>query len=328
MNKSLWFSLGIAAGLLAAVGFGFAISGQPSRSDALPREAAYTPPTAPAPIPSDGKLRIIVFGAHPDDSEISAGGSAIKWSKAGHHVKFVAMTNGDIGHWQMAGGPLAQRRYAEVQKAAGILGVTTDVVDNHDGELMPTLENRRTVTRLIRQWQADVIITHRPNDYHPDHRYTGVLVQDSAYMVAVPYFCPDTPPIRGNPVFLYSADFFQRPNPFRADVAVAIDDVIEQKVDALTGMDSQFYEGGALGYLQPLEDTDTAHQARRQLVRQGFKARFAHVADTNRAKLVELYGEKDGKQVKYAEAFEICEYGRQPSKEELVKLFPFVPTGK
>jgi len=273
----------------------------------------------------DGKLRVIVFGAHPDDCEIRAGGTAILWSKLGHHVKFVSLTNGDIGHWAMAGGALARRRNAEVQEAAKILGTTTEVLDIHDGELMPTLENRRTVTRLIRGWNADVVIGHRPNDYHPDHRYTGVLMQDSAYMVAVPFFCPDAPPLKRNPVFLYSYDRFQHPNPFRPDVVVAIDDVIDQKVEALVKMESQFIEGGALGSADRAPKDEVSRQTRRQQVRESFKRRFARVADSCRDKLIELYGEEAGKQVKYAEAFMICEYGRQPSKEALRQLFPFLP---
>ena len=273
----------------------------------------------------DGKLRIIVFGAHPDDCEIRAGGTAILWSKLGHHVKFVSLTNGDIGHWGMAGGALAKRRNAEVQAAAKILGTTTEVLDIHDGELMPTLENRRTVTRLIRGWNADVVIGHRPNDYHPDHRYTGVLMQDSAYMVAVPFFCPDSPPLKRNPVFLYSYDRFQHPNPFRPDVVVAIDEVIDQKVDALVKMESQFIEGGALGSADRAPKDEASRQARRQAVREAFKGRFARVADNCREKLIELYGEEAGKKVKYAEALMICEYGRQPSKEALRQLFPSLP---
>src|SRR5947209_15358572 len=133
-------------------------------------------------------LRIIVFGAHPDDCELDAGGTAARWAKLGHKVKFVSTTNGDIGHHQMAGGILARRRAAEVKKCAEILGVTTEVLDNHDGELMPTLENRKAVVRLIRGWNADLVIAPRPNDYHPDHRYTGILVQDAAFMVIVPGF--------------------------------------------------------------------------------------------------------------------------------------------
>jgi LmbE family N-acetylglucosaminyl deacetylase len=156
-------------------------------------------------------LRIIVFGAHPDDAEYRGAGVAMKWAKLGHHVKLVSATNGDIGHWQMAGGPLALRRKKEVLAVAQKLGVTNEVLDIHDGEIMPTLENRRMITRLIRQWNADVVITNRPNDYHPDHRYTSILVQDSAYMVGVPFFTPDVPPLKRNPVFLYTSDRFQRP---------------------------------------------------------------------------------------------------------------------
>src|SRR5256714_13903383 len=179
---------------------------------------------------SDGKLRIIAFGAHPDDCELKTAGTAAKWAALGHHVKFVSVTNGDIGHWKMAGGPLAQRRTAEVKKCAEILGIETQVLDIHDGELLPTLENRRTITRLIREWNADVVMSHRPNDYHPDHRYTGVLVQDAAYMVTVPFFCPDVPHLTTNPVFPFYPDSFQRPNPFQPDVVVNIDSVIERKL--------------------------------------------------------------------------------------------------
>src|SRR5690349_11587989 len=175
----------------------------------------------------DGKLRIIIFGAHPDDAEYRGAGVAIKWAKQGHHVKFVSATNGDIGHWEMAGGPLALRRKQEVEAVAKSFGVANEVLDIHDGEIMPTLENRRTFTRLIREWNADIVIANRPNDYHPDHRYTSILVQDSAYMVGVPFFTPSVPPLKRNPVFLYASDRFQRPNPFRAAVAVSIDDVIE-----------------------------------------------------------------------------------------------------
>lgn len=268
-------------------------------------------------------LKIIVFGAHPDDCEIRAGGVAALWAKHGHQVKFVSMTNGDIGHWAMAGGPLAQRRTAEVQEAARILGITSEVLDIHDGELLPTLENRRIMTRLIRQWEADIVIGHRPNDYHPDHRYTGVLMQDSAFMVTVPFFCPDVPPLKRNPVFLYSYDTFQRPNPFRPDIVVAIDEVIEQKLDALVAIESQFVEGGALGSAETAPKTEAERQKKREEVREAFRRRFAQIADRCRDKLVELYGPERGKAVKYAEAFEVCEYGRQPSKEEILQLFPF-----
>jgi N-acetylglucosamine malate deacetylase 1 len=290
-----------------------------------PGQAASANAAAPAQQPpDDGKLRIIVFGAHPDDAEFVSAGVAMKWARAGHHVKLVSTTNGDIGHWQMAGGPLAMRRTKEVEEVARRLGVTVEVLDIHDGEIMPTLENRRLVTRLIRQWKADVVITHRPNDYHPDHRYTSLLVQDSAYMVTVPFWCPDATPLQRNPVFLYSSDRFQTPTPFRADVAIAVDEVIEPMVHALMAMESQLHEGGANGHagLFP-PGNEAARQKRREAVRAGLIKRYAAQADRFRPTLVKFYGEESGKKVRYAQAFEICEYGRQPSQEELRKIFPF-----
>jgi LmbE family N-acetylglucosaminyl deacetylase len=270
-----------------------------------------------------GTLRIIAFGAHPDDNELRLGGTAAKWAALGHQVKFVAVTNGDIGHWREAGGPLARRRTAEVEAVAKILGITTQVLDIHDGELEPTLENRRTITRLIRDWKADIVLGHRPNDYHPDHRAVGQLVQDASYMVTVPFFCPDTPHLERNPVFLSYQDNFTRPNPMQADIVVAIDDVVEKKLAATEAMPSQFYEGGANGGPE-LVPTDAAGKTKRaNEVREGFKRRFSGPAQRFRAKLRELYGAERGDKVQYAEAFEISEYGRRPNAEEIRRLFPF-----
>jgi LmbE family N-acetylglucosaminyl deacetylase len=272
-------------------------------------------------------IRIIVFGAHPDDAEYKAGGSAALWSQAGHAVKLVSVTNGDIGHWEMSGGQLAKRRTEESALVAKRLGAESQVLDIHDGELLPTLENRRTITRLIRDWKADVVICHRPWDYHPDHRYVGILVQDAAYMVAVPFFCPDTPPLNKNPVFLYSSDGFQKPYPFKADIAVSIDSVFEQKVDALMALVSQTFEGGALGSAEIMAGNPPADkpEARRQWLQKRWHIRQSAEADRFRQSLVKWYGEDAAKEVKYAETFEICEFGRQPTDDEIRQLFPFLP---
>src|SRR5207237_8160228 len=143
---------------------------------------------------------------------LRSAGPAALFAAAGHAVKFVSVTNGDVGHHLIHGAALAQRRAAEAKESARRLGIEYEVLNNHDGELLPTLEVRRQIIRQIRQWNADVVIAPRPNDYHPDHRYTGVLVQDAAYMVVVPNVVPDVPPVRKNPVFLYQQDHFQRPN--------------------------------------------------------------------------------------------------------------------
>jgi LmbE family N-acetylglucosaminyl deacetylase len=272
---------------------------------------------------ADRPLRILCFGAHPDDCEIKAGGTAALYAVRGHKVKFVSVTNGDIGHWREAGGPLARRRRAEVERAAKLLGITTEVLDIHDGEVLPTLENRKTVVRLIREWEADVVMSPRPYDYHPDHRYCAILVQDAAYMVTVPFFNPDVPALKANPVFVYYVDGFRRPVPFQADVAVGIDTVLDRKLDVMDTLESQFFEGGANGSAELVPTAPDKRAARQREVRQGFTARFRSWADGYRETLVRLYGAERGARVSTAEAFEICEYGRRPDTGELRRLFPF-----
>jgi N-acetylglucosamine malate deacetylase 1 len=290
--------------------------------------ALITAPGAGAAEPQPaGGLRIIVFGAHPDDCELEAGGTAARWAKAGYHVKFVSVTSGDIGHHEIAGAILARRRTEEVKACAKILGIETEVLDIHDGELLPTLDNRRLLTRKIREWKADVVISHRPNDYHPDHRYTGILVQDAAFMVIVPSFCPDVPALRKNPVFLYTEDDFQKPNPFVPDVVVPIDPVLDQKVACIDALESQFYEWNPwlFGYLAEVP-RDKA--ARLSWTRERAIKRYGGLANRFRPKLVELLGTEPGNAVRCAEAFEVCEYGTQPTKEELLKIFPFFNGGR
>jgi LmbE family N-acetylglucosaminyl deacetylase len=284
----------------------------------VPTSAGGQDPSAATP------RRIIVFGAHPDDCELEAGGTAARWSKLGFKVKFVSVTNGDIGHHEMAGAMLARRRTAEVRKCAQILGIETEVLDIHDGELLPTLENRRLITRLIREWNADVVIAPRPNDYHPDHRYTGILVQDAAFMVIVPSFCPDVPALRKNPVFLYTEDEFKKPAPFVPDVVVPIDPVFDLKVACIDALESQFYEWNPwlFGYLEQVP-AKTDADARLRWTRDRAAKRYGGLAERFRAKLIELLGAEKGKAVRYAEAFEICEYGSRPTPEELMAIFPF-----
>jgi N-acetylglucosamine malate deacetylase 1 len=282
--------------------------------------------SAAAGVPDDGKLRIIVFGAHPDDCEIDTGGCAVKWAAQGHHVKFVSTTNGDIGHAFQAGGPLAKRRTAEVKEAAKVLGVEeSQVLDIHDGELMPTLENRKKIVRLIRGWNADIVISHRSNDYHPDHRYTGILVQDAAFMVTVTHYCPDVEALTKNPLFLYSADRFQKPNPFEANIVVAIDDTIETKMKALWKLESQIESLWETGNFERVVPVPTEPAARKKRYEKMANARMRgnRVNESHRAKLVEFYGAEKAAQAKYVEAFEVCEYGRRVSKEDIKKFFPF-----
>jgi len=268
---------------------------------------------------ADKPLHIIVFGAHPDDPE-EVGGTMAKFIQLGHKVRLVSMTNGNAGHFSMGGGPLAQRRYQEAQCAGKVIGAEYIVLDNDDGKLMVTLENREKVIAQIREFQADIVISPRPNDYHPDHRNTALLVQDAAYMVTVPNIVPLVRHLDKNPVFIYTDDHFTKPNPFEADIVVDIDDVIEKKIDMYACHESQVYEW--LPYNSGRLDQVPKNPAeRRAWLGKQWGARSN--ADKFRDLLVKLYGPERGNKVKYAEGFMVSEYGRKPSLEELKKLFPF-----
>ena len=268
----------------------------------------------------NGKIRIIMIGAHPDDCDVNSGGTAAIFAKMGYAVKFLSVTNGDAGHQTMKGVALAKRRYEETQEVAKRLGIKYDVLGNHDGLLMPTLEVRLEIIRKIREWNADVVIAPRPNDYHPDHRYTGILVQDAAYMVSVPNVASDVPALKKNPVFLYFQDNFQRPNPFRPDIAVDITNVNEQKLLGLDAHVSQVYEwlpwiGHYLNEV-PKNKSDRLKWLATKWVEP--------ITPAIKTSLAKWYGEDKAAQAKYAEAFEICEYGAQPDEAEIRKLFPML----
>lgn len=266
------------------------------------------------------KLNIVVIGSHPDDCDEVAGGTAIKFSRLGHNVLFVSLTNGDAGHHEMGGGALAKVRIKEAEEAGKRFGVKYIVLDNHDGELMPELHVRHQVIRLIREWNADVVIGPRPNDYHPDHRNTSILVQDAAYMVIVPNVAPDTPPLQKNPVFLYAQDGFTKPYPFQPDIAIDISDVIDEKVYAMSAHKSQFFEWLPWidGELDSLPKTEAG---KLEWLKNNW---IFPISSDVRNSLKQWYGEERGSRISYAEAFEICEYGRYPDKEEIKRLFPML----
>jgi LmbE family N-acetylglucosaminyl deacetylase len=277
-----------------------------------------------AEVPSqETKVNIIAFGAHPDDCDGRAGGTAAKWAALGHKVRFVSVTNGDAGHQSEGGGALARRRRAEAAEAGRRIGIEYVTLDNHDGELLPTLEVRQQIIREIRKWNADLVLGPRPNDYHPDHRYTGVLLQDAAYMVTVPNICPDTPSLRKNPVFMYFQDGFQKPAPFSPDVAVAIDDVIQKKIDMTDAHVSQMYEWLAW-HAGRLDQVPKDPAARKEWLAKS-RGRGGP-SPAVRKTLAKWYGEQGAQQIKFAEAFELCEYGARPSPEEIRRLFPFFPS--
>lgn len=271
----------------------------------------------------DKPIRVIIIGAHPDDCEYSSGGLAALYSSAGHAVKFVSLTNGNKGHHQIGGAQLVQRRIKETKEAGRRLGVAEyEVLDVDDGELMPTLENRHQVIRMIREWNADVVITCRPNDYHPDHRNASILVQDAAYLVAVPNIVSSVPALKKNPLFLYVRDYFTKPNPFTPDITVDVTSVYNKKIDGLDAHESQFYEW--LPWIDKVEEQVPVDKEKRK---EWLAELYAEtITPQMKESLDKWYGAGYAEQVEHAEAYEICEYGMKPTGDDIRLLFPMLNT--
>jgi len=269
-------------------------------------------------------LSILCFGAHPDDCDFRFGGAAMLYRALGHRVTFVSMTNGDTGHYDMGGGPLARRRRDEAMASARIADIDYRVLDIHNGELVATPELRKVVIQIMREVQADLVLCHRDHDYHPDHRAVGTVVQDAAYTVTVPNVAPLTPHLRQAPVLGYFYDAFRQPVPFVPHIAIDTDPVMERKIDMGCCHVSQVFEwlpynGGTLDKV-PAEPA-----ARRAWFAEIHRRRFAAIAEHSREALIALYGPEHGRAVRSAESVMISEYGRPLPRERYREMFPFLP---
>lgn len=269
--------------------------------------------------------RIQIIGAHPDDCEYACGGSAALWRKAGCEVEFVSLTDGCSGHHEQSGQPLVNRRKKEASKAAGLIGARCRVLDIPDGHLEASLENRLKVIEVIREFQPDLLITNRPNDYHADHRYTSQLVQDASFLLRVPNILPEVPALEEMPVIAYFWDAFQKPYPFATDCTVTVDSVFDLKIQQLAAHESQFFEwlpwlDGKLEEVPAAKDTE----ARLQWLEGYFKwLHTPSIAEREQKALAQRYGEEELEKICQVEAFELCEYGEQPVAGEFQGLFPF-----
>lgn len=274
----------------------------------------------------DDRIRVIAIFAHPDDGDVKMGGTASLLAQMGVAVKFVSLTNGDAGHYKEGGGALAKRRRSEAQNAAKKYGIDEYIVlDNHDGELQPDLHVRLQIIREIRKWNADVVIGLRSNDYHPDHRNSGKLVEDASYMVAVPNVADDVPALKKNPLFLYMQDHFKKPNPFSHDIVIGIDEVVEKKLNGIFEHTSQMFEwlpwinnGGEVDNSVPIDPTERKIWLKKRWIDKSI------ISDIQRAGLEKWYGKEKASSFKYAESFEITEYGSQPSEADIRRFFPML----
>ncbi len=277
-------------------------------------------------------LWVLVIGAHPDDCEFGAAGTAVRMRARGDVVKFVSMTNGDRGHfsdeYSRDRSILAARRLEEATKAAGLIGMEFETLGIHDGEVQVTLEMTETVIRLIRGFGPegrgpDLVILNRPNDYHRDHRYAAQLILDAAYMLTVPFACPDVRHLDRMPVFAYWWDPFREGGTFRPDVLIPIDDACQMKIEMLACHESQMFEWLPHNRGE-LEKVPSDPGGRRLFLAEWLEERQRVIKLTCAEAIKRRFRDHA---VKHFEVFQISEYGRQPSQEELASLFPVTVEG-
>ena len=272
---------------------------------------------------TDAPLRLLILGAHPDDAEFHAGGLATIYRQHGHTVKMISVTDGRSGHHRYQPAQLASVRRRESLAAAAVIGATYEVWKYPDGTLQPSLDVRELIIREIRSFSPDLVLTHRPNDYHPDHRAVGQIVQDASYMVTVPLVVPDVPALSKDPVVAYMPDLFTRPYPFVPDVAIDISEQMDTVVDMLACHQSQVFE--FLPFNQRIADQVPQDETeRRQWLRRWYGEIIRPRADRFRDALVRQYGQPRGRQIEWAEAFEISEYAAPLDAAMRRRLFWFL----
>lgn len=283
-------------------------------------------------------MKILMIGAHQDDNEFRCGGLAHKYVKMGYEVRFLSLCNGCGGHHIMSPEETTKRRAEESAKVGEFLGIRYDIWDIDDCNIVADLKTRKRMIRYIREFSPDLIITHRTNDYMPDHRAAGQLVQDASYLLIVPHECADVPAMRKMPVIMYNEDDFSNPV-FKGDIVLDMDDEIDTKLQIANFNVSQVYEW--LPYSNCYEDevpetpeerfewlkgmnitADTTDEEVMAASR-GYAVRFAKTAARFRNELIERYGQERGSKIRYAEAFEIGEYGAKLTPEIKKTLFPF-----
>lgn len=266
-------------------------------------------------------LKLLILGAHPDDAEFRAGGLACVYRALGHTVKMVSVTDGGSGHHAMKRHELIARRRKEAAAAAEIIGAQHEVWDFPDGYLQPTLEVRERIIREIRTFAPDLVLTHRPDDYHPDHRAVGHAVRDASYLVTVPLVVPEVPILRRDPVVAYLYDHFTKPYPFQADAVVDVTPHIEKILAMLGAHASQFFEWLPFNRRE-MDDIPDDAGVRAKLVYDYFHDRAHHLAQTYRAQVLAKYGADAMAKIEWVEVFEISEYASALSPMMRERLFP------
>jgi N-acetylglucosamine malate deacetylase 1 len=265
--------------------------------------------------------RLLILGAHPDDAEFHAGGLAAMYRQLDRPVKLVSVTAGAAGHHDRSPAELIPLRRAEAAAAGDVIGAAYETWDFPDGSLEATLDVRHRIIREIREFQPDLVLTHRTCDYHPDHRSVGQCVQDASYMVTVPHVVPDVPALRKDPVVAYLPDLFTRPAPLRTDVIVDVTAQMQTVAKMLACHRSQVFEW--LAYHEDILQTVPDDEGEKIAWVQSWAAGHIRLrAERHREELVARCGDVRGREITFIEMFEISEYARQPDADLIRLLFP------
>lgn len=272
---------------------------------------------------SEAPLRLLILGAHPDDAEYSAGGLAALYRSLGHVVRMVSATNGEAGHHKTYGPKLVERRKLEAAAAAAVIGAEHEVGSERDGRLWNTEELRERLIRTIRTFRPDLVLSHRPQDYHPDHRALGQAVVDAAYLLTVPAICPDVPHLTKMPVFGAMFDRFTRPCPFEPTVVIDVAPVWDKKLAMLESHESQFFEW--LPYNMGLPAVPFNKEQRRKFLDKWMRDLSASTRPSLESAIKRIYGRDLCDKVQLVEAFEISQYAHEPDRDLLHRLFPMIP---
>ncbi len=259
-------------------------------------------------------VRVLVLGAHPDDAEFFAGGLLAVHQQVGSTIRLVSVTNGQSGHQSIPSHELILRRRGEAAKAGRKIGAEYVTWDFPDGSLQATLELRLAVIGEIRTFQPNLVLTHRPFDYHPDHRAVGQAVQDASYMVLVPKILPEVAPQKLEPIVAYMNDLFTRPCPFRADVTLDVSEHWDTVIQMLDCHESQFYEW--MPWIDGVPDSvPSESEARRKWLANWY-------IEKTKGRIERFWKSQWGPTPKLVEAYEISEYAGKPSAETIQQLFP------
>lgn len=270
------------------------------------------------------ELRLMVVAAHPDEADMYAGGTAALFAEMGAAVKFLSLTSGDAGHYEIGGMQLARRRWEEAQQAAKCLGIAEyEVLNEHDGELYPTKDVRNQVIERIRAWAPDILIGFHPDGWgHPDNRNAGRVLSDAASFVGVPNVLPNIPAKKKPMLCLWMWDYSTM-GIHQHDIALDVTPTIEKKLKACDAHATQFYEFApwGRGLLDQLPQT---WEGKREFILKYWEE-FMYTQESQIPGLQKWYGPKKASAIRYAETFQIAPYGYHPKPEDLLRLFPMLP---